>query len=835
MHSYLEIFLYLCSRFYEGMNRIVRNILLLLCCWSAVCAYPESLCGRVTDTNGNAMSFVTISVLKTDSTLVTGTMTDDDGKYSIELSAFRIQPSDIILQASFIGYETAYGGPDFVLREETTTLEEVIVMQKAPLVERHMDKIVMNVASSPFAIGNNGKDILKKAPGVHIDRKGKITVNGKSVEVYIDGRPSYLSGEQLKAMLEGTDGATIDRLEIITQPSAKYDAAGQGGIINIKTKRNRTKGLNGSVSAGYGGMYWRDLATYMHGDHLSLSLNYRGAKTYTSLALTQQYQDRTETYESTMTTPSDERQTFSRTRNQRQYYMLKLSNDWMIDTVNTLGFIVSVPVSLGNNRGEKAHNYSTLYSGTTLLERNEEDLTTRNRWMQHTANINYTHVFSSALDQDLTLNLDYNRNNSLATTNSIIDFTHNPSPVTDNPLTIDQRTRHITNIYSARMDFQTNFWQTGKIECGAKWLTTQTDFHSATDTLKAGTLASDFRYTEHIAALYATVGKQFGEHWSAKLGLRGEYTLAYGQWQTADSTSRKSYSNLFPTAFVSYKPTEDWSISIDYARRIDRPHYTMLDPSLQYEDAHSSRIGNTELKPAFIHDVMVSFGYSEYVSLDFAFGHMRDMADYQVTILPGGNRLSTAVNYGTSTMHGVFLSLTEIPIVPKFTERDENGKRHVNGAWLALTAQVGGMHEIIKSYDGLINQRQFVVDVSAELSAYLPHDWTISVDGMYTTPSIWGMERLSSWQEMNLAVKKDFPKLGLTLTARMSDLLLSTNWNSRSIGLPDGYTNTFAGNDRMHTLTLGLSYKFGTSFDHRRHADLDNSRTTESTGRRHKR
>ena len=795
--------------------------------------YAATINGRVTDTNGNAMPFVTISLLRADSTLITGTITDNNGRYEIPITNNQSPITNYILQASFIGYETAFGGPDFELREATTQLEEVIVMQKAPLLERHMDKIVMNVSSSPFAIGNNGKDILKKAPGVHIDRKGKITVNGKAVEVYIDGRPSYLSGEQLKAMLEGTDGATIDRLEIITQPSAKYDAAGQGGIINIKTKRNRTKGLNGSVSAGYGGMYWRDLATYMHGDHLSLNLNYRGAKTYTALALTQQYQDRTETYESAMTTPTDVRNTYARTRNLHQYYMLKLSNDWMIDTVNTLGFIVSVPVSLGNNRGDKAHNYSTLYSGTTLLERNDEDLTTRNRWMQHTANINYTHVFSSELDQELTLNLDYNRNNSLATTNSIGDYTlASASPYT---MTIDQNTRHLTNIYSARLDFQTNFWQTGKIEAGAKWLTTQTDFHSAIDTLNAGTLASDFRYTEHIAALYATVGKQFGEHWSAKLGLRGEYTLAYGHWQTADSTSRKSYFNLFPTAFVSYMPTKDWSISIDYARRIDRPHYTMLDPSIQYEDAHSSRIGNTELKPAFIHDVMVSFGYSEYVSLDFFFGHMRDMADYQVTILPGGNRLSMAVNYGTSTMHGFFLSLTEIPIVPKFTERDENGKRHVNGAWLALTAQVGGMHEIIKSYDGLINNRQFVVDVSAELSAYLPHDWTISIDGMYTTPSIWGMERLASWKEMNLAVKKDFPKLGLTLTARMSDLMLSTKWNSRSIGLPDGYTNTFAGNDRMHTLTLGLSYKFGTTFDHRRHTDLDNSRTSEYNGRRHKR
>ena len=174
------------------------------------------------------MPFVTISILRADSSLVTGTITDDSGAFCLERSA-----SSSILRASYMGYETHYvhltAEADTLyirLREETEHMAEVVILQKAPLVERRMDKIVMNVASSPFAIGNNGKDILRKAPGVHIDRKGKITVNGKPVEVYIDGRPSYLSGEQLKAMLEGTDGSTIDRLEIITQPSSKYDAAG---------------------------------------------------------------------------------------------------------------------------------------------------------------------------------------------------------------------------------------------------------------------------------------------------------------------------------------------------------------------------------------------------------------------------------------------------------------------------------------------------------------------------------------------------------------------------------------------------------------------------------
>ncbi len=793
-----------------------------------------NLVGRVCDMNGAAMPFVTISVLTEDSTLLAGTITDDRGGFALEQNA-----KAAIMRASYIGYQTQcinlkLWNDSIIIRlkEDSKELDEVIVLQKAPLVERRMDKIIMNVASSPFAIGNNGKDILKKAPGVHIDRKGKITVNGKAVEVYIDGRPSYLRGEQLKAMLEGTDGATIDRLEIITQPSSKYDAAGHGGIINIKTKHNRTKGLNGTLSAGYGGMYWRDLKKYMQDDHVSCNLNYRGAKTYTALALTQQFSDRTETFNSHVHTPQNDRETYQQMHNKHQYYALKISNDFLIDSVNTLGFILSVPLSLSNADGDKLHNYSTLYADNNIIERNTENQTNTNRWVQHTANINYTHIFDSSLDRELTINIDYNRNNSREQKNSECDYA--PVKLPQYTVNIAQNTQHITNIYSARLDFQTNFWKTGTIECGAKWLTTKTYFQSNTDSLNAGTLASKFQYSEHIAALYATVGKQFGEHWAAKIGLRGEYTIANGKWLTADSISRKNYFNLFPMAFVSYMPTPKWSISLDYTRRIDRPHYTMLDPSKQFEDGHSLRMGNTELKPAFIHDVLLSFGYAEYVTLDFAFGYQHDLMDYQSSVLPAGNRVAKAVNYGNSVFHGIFLSLTELPLVPKFTINADNGKRKINGAWLALTAQIGAGHEIIKSYDGLMNMRQWMVDISAELNAYLPKDWTISIDGMYTTPSVWGMEKMSAWTEMNLAIKKDFPKVGLTLTARVSDLMLSTRWKSETLGLPDGNSILYAGNDRMHTLSFGLSYKFGTSFEHRSHVELDNSRLSESNKRKHR-
>lgn len=210
----------------------MRKILISIFLMVAMTAAAETVKGTVVDGRGDAMPFVTISVLAQDSSLLTGAITDEKGEYSVDVSA-----KTYIIQASYIGYHTSFGGPDFVLKEETEQLGEVEVKAKKPLVERQMDKLVLNVSASPLSAGSNGNDILRRAPGVRIDKDGNITVNGKSVEVYVDGKPSYLSGQQLKAMLDGTDGNTIEKIEIISNPSAKYDASGSASISNTSSAK----------------------------------------------------------------------------------------------------------------------------------------------------------------------------------------------------------------------------------------------------------------------------------------------------------------------------------------------------------------------------------------------------------------------------------------------------------------------------------------------------------------------------------------------------------------------------------------------------------------------
>ena len=572
-----------------------RSITLLLLFLGSVAAMGQkNIVGKVQDAQGEPIAYATVSLLTADSSLVTGAITDEKGAFSI--SAYGPTPTlptregeedpphpslqregvksnnNYILQVSFIGYKTVaraiHSGDAnllITLQEESAELAEVEVKAKRQLIERQFDKIVLNVSNSPFAAGSNGKDLLKKAPGVQVDKDGNVTVNGKSVEVYIDGRPSYLSGDQLKAMLEGTDGSTIEKIEIISNPSAKYDAAGQGGIINIKTKRNMMQGLNGTLSASYGGMYYGDVEKWQNREMFSLNLNYRSEKTYTFATLTQLYVDQNIHVE----VGSEALDTLTQTRTERydeseyvcdfQYYMAKIGNDWFIDKKNTFGFIFQAPFMIMRQDVPEGHGWGYTKVGDDIVENSMSVLANPIRSQQYTANLNYTHVFNDSLDRELTANVDYNRYAGQQGNSQQNRYYYNG--FSDTVVTgMDIETDQVVDIYSAKVDFQTRFWQTGVIEAGAKWAMSNTFNRMTTDSTLNGvarpTQHSDFDYSEQVAAVYISVAKQFGQKFNAKLGLRGEFTHSEGDWISADSTSMKNYFDVFPTAFsATTRPT----------------------------------------------------------------------------------------------------------------------------------------------------------------------------------------------------------------------------------------------------------------------------------------
>ena len=801
------------------MKKTILFVLLILSVAASV--HAETVKGSVINERGEAMPFVTISVLTQDSSLITGAITDDDGKYSVEVNT-----KNYIIQASYVGYHTAFGGPDFVLREESEQLRELEVKAKKPLIERQMDKLVVNVSASPLAAGSNGNDILRRAPGVRIDKDGNITVNGKGVEIWVDGKPSYLSGDQLKAMLDGTDGNTIEKIEIIFNPSAKYDASGTGGIINLKTKRNRMKGLNGTLSAGYGGMYFGDVQRWLQMDMVSLNLNYRGEKTYTFGQLTQVFAQNDIDLETYRKTPELENYSYSGYATDFQYYMLRVGNDWYIDSVNTFGFILQVPYMNVHQATADGRNYAYTVVGADTTSKSLTNTDTRIQSPQHTANLNYTHTFSEALERELTVNVDYNRYNNQQK-NSQETFYDEINPYS---LGLDIRSKQVVDIYSAKLDFQTKFWQTGMLECGVKYGLSSTDNHMSTDSIlnqvPLSRTLQDFRYDEHVAAAYISAGKQFGEHWSVKLGLRGEYTYSLGDWQTADTVTRKSYFNPFPTAYVGYTSSplgrlkQPVSVSASYTRRIKRPNYWMLNPFRTYVDAYSYREGNTELTPEFNNDVEVHFSWTQYLNVTFNFAHTQDMFSSKTTILPNGMGYIQWINFGTCTTHGGNISLTELPIVPKFVTA-EDGSRSMQGAWLALTVNAGWLHFINKSYekqaDGTpaYENRSHYGYVGGTLSAYLPKDWTMTFDGNWSSPMTTGYNTAGSTYFLSCGVRKMWMQKGLIFNLNVQDLARSLSFRSEDKGLPEGYTSWFKNTVRQQRVMLTVTWMFGQYQQHK--------------------
>ena len=808
------------------MRKIIFGFLMMV----SVAISAKTISGNVKDTKGEPMPFVTISVLTQDSTLLTGAITDDDGKYALEVNV-----PNYIIQASYVGYHTAFGGPNFVLREETERLEEVEVKAKKPLIERQMDKLVVNVSASPLAAGSNGNDILRRAPGVRIDKDGNITVNGKSVEIYVDGKPSYLSGQQLKAMLDGTDGNTIEKIEIISNPSAKYDASGQGGIINIKTKRNMMKGLNGMLSAGYGGMYFSDVKRWLSQEMFSLMLNYRGEKTYTFGQFTQVYAENDIDFESYRETPLLKNYSYSHYDVRFQYYMLKVGNDWYIDSVNTLGFILQVPYMNVNQSivpdDNAAYTIDKMLADTTTSITNSSN---RLKAPQHTANLNFTHTFNEALEREITVNVDYNRYNNGATNYQKTDYSKPLAGYGCQSLGLDINSRQIVDIYSAKLDFQTKFWNTGMIECGVKYGLSTTNNNMTTDSIIDGvripTTPSDFIYDEHVAAVYISVGKQFGEHWSVKLGLRGEYTYSHGNWKSADSITNKSYFDPFPTVYVGYtskplgKLQQPIAVSASYTRRIKRPNYWMLNPFKSYVDAYSVQMGNTDLKPEFNNDVEVHFSWTQYLNMTFNFAHTQDMFSSKMTIMPDGMGYSKWINFGTCTTHGGNISLTELPLVPKFDDEHK-----VNGAWLALTVNAGWLHFINKSYekqaDGkpVYENRSHYGYAGGTLSAYLPKDWTLTFDGNWSSPMTTGYNKQGSTYFLSFGVRKMYMAKGLIFNLNIQDLARSLSFSTEDMSQGAGYHSWYKNTVRQQRVMLSLTWMFGQyqQHKHRKVGDMD--------------
>ncbi|MDQ2864199.1 MAG: TonB-dependent receptor, partial [Bacteroidota bacterium] len=548
----------------------------------------------------------TISLFKAkDSSLVKISLADKDGNFLFE----NIALGKYYLLVTSVGREQVYSpvlevrsdhpgvnAGKLQLQENVKTLNEVnvAVAIKKPFIERKIDRTIINVDASITNAGTTALEVLEKAPGVTVDKDGNVSLKGKAgVMVMMDGRPSYLSGQDLANLLKNMPSNSIDQIEIMTNPSAKYDAAGNSGIINIKTKKNKVKGLNGSLIAGI------SQSTYTKTNN-SVNLNYRTGKFnlfgnvnysywkgYNKLYIHRNFRNEVT---KNLETVFDQNSQMVHTST---YQNVKAGLDFYANKKTTTGIVVSGFLNPNKNKG----------LNTTLLQDADQvtdsivvaDNTDKGRSNNVSVNVNLRHVYDTtgkefSIDADY---LTYYQTKDQFLVNQYLDPNYNVMrPQSELKGTLPSN----INIYSAKTDWVLPITKSSKIETGLKtsYVTTDNNALYQNNTLSGYITdlgkTNHFVYKENVNAVYVNYSTQI-KKFGFQGGLRAENTNAKGHQvgdsTRADSAFTKNYTNLFPTVYVSYEANNKNTFSVNYGRRIDRPDYGDLNPFYYFLDEYT--------------------------------------------------------------------------------------------------------------------------------------------------------------------------------------------------------------------------------------------------------
>jgi hypothetical protein len=584
--------------------------------------------GQLTDAQGKPMEFATVSLLNvTDSSLIKGTLTTDTGTYIFD----HIAAGTYIIKATAVGYVKTFSAPfnvltndvkvpDLKMPGDSKILNTVEISAAKPLIERKIDRTVMNVSNSILAAGNTAMEILARAPGVTVDRDDNISLKGKQgVTVMINDKLTYLSSAQLATLLTSMDGNTIESIEIISNPSAKYDASGNSGIINIKLKKNSNSGTNGNVTLGAAmGYYFRSNESITL-NHKEGALNVFGNFSHTD----GQFNSLTQ-IDRVVTGPNGEKTYFHQGTSRPQIKHLnnyRIGADYDLSDKNTIGFMVN-----GYFHYAPYFTYTPTRIGSTPAAADSSQLTTST--IRQTFNdfaINLNDRYEITKGQVLSADLDYSKFSN----NSNAQYQTDYSPFRPSTLLRNQTPSNI-DIRAVKVDYTNSISKTMKLEAGVKFSDVKTDNDLEAQLLNSsGMYINDtsrtnrFIYNEKISAGYINFSKEY-KNTSVQAGLRGEYTNSSGNLVTTNNLVNRSYFNLFPSLFIHHHFSEKHELGFSYSRRIDRPGYGDLNPFIYYLDAYTYDIGNAFLKPQYTNSFELNYDYNKTIIASLGYSHISD-------------------------------------------------------------------------------------------------------------------------------------------------------------------------------------------------------------------
>ncbi len=607
------------------------SLLLLLPIYS--CA-QRVISGSVFDSQKKPIELVTINLISVkDLSLLKSSYTNHGGFYSFPVDSL----GEFFISVSSIGYNSFKSKPfqiqslekniilDTVILIENSTnnLQDVSVVGKIPLVDRKIDRTVINLANSVISSGGTALDALETAPNVNIDKDGNLALYGKQgVTVTINNKKSNLSASEVLNYLRSLPAQSIKSIELISNPSANYEASGRGGIINIELKQNLQSGSTGSVSGmlGYGKHYKA---------YGGINYNYRSNKVNLSLGYLASSNKRynNQTVRRFVPGKSDSiffNQTANRVR-KIDYHSVSAGLDYQFNTNNKLQFQFDGGFHSAKQVLENETFISSNAGGVDSILRSSNPL------KDSYNSLNYSISYTSNIDtlgQKFSFDLTYGGfsfkehtlyNNYYYKPNGTV--LHAPDFLQINaPINI--------NIYTAKSDYVYPLKRTSTISLGAKFSMVKTDNDFRLDSLKnniweSTVLSNHFKYNENINAAYISYSGTF-KNISVKAGIRAEQTNSEGISST-NQLVKRNYFDLFPTLYLSNALSKNHLISMSYGRRIDRPSYEDLNPFLYFLDKYTFSQGNPFLEPQYTNLFELSYAFKNIYSIAFGYSHTNNV------------------------------------------------------------------------------------------------------------------------------------------------------------------------------------------------------------------
>jgi len=770
---------------------------------------PKTISGTVKDIQNETLPGATVKLLKaSDSTMVTAEITNANGKfqfndlqngtYLLAITAISQKPYRSVALTIDDTRNSIVLPVIVLLPAKNIELKEVVVKAKRPLIEQDIEKTIVNVESMISSATSNTLEVLEKTPGVTVGSNGEISLNGRSgILVLIDGRATYMSGSDLAAYLKSLPGGLLDKIELMDNPSAKYDAAGNG-IINIRLKKNRVGGFTGNISLGSSqGIYGR------HNSSMNLNYNHKKLNVFANLGGNKEKNYNNDIFD----------RRFFDTKGQQISNVLLLNNN--ISTNKSLNAILGLDYAatpkttygllLNLNAGTRNAGIdynSKNYNTDRLLDAKGDGSTIINdKRSNFGSNLNMQHKFNQK-GREIMVDVNYLKYQSNGN-QRVQNFRYLPEgSLTDSDEFLYLVPGTIT-IYTAKVDYVHSLKNKASWEAGAKSSVIDNDNISNYFDVKGNVQTIDngksnhFKYRENINAAYFNTRKEW-KRMGMQLGLRAETTQArgtqLGNEAVTGSTFTKNYTKLFPSLFINYKldSVNKNSLNLSFTRRINRPDYQSLNPFMFFRDQYSYTAGNPLLLPQYQNRIELKFQHKQWLQMGLSY-----------------NRFTNVIFQTTEAVDTIFITRPNNVAKGFMLLLNTTISASPTKWWnIIYTLRLSHMGLNGMSYTEKLNPSAYVARFEVYNQFRFNKGWSADVSGYYASSDLNGQAYTDMMYRVSGAIQKKIWKDKASIRISAEDIFHSWIRHNRSVSIKQAQ---FFQTNESDTQRIGVAftYRFG--------------------------